>query len=220
MRDISLIACGLLAWQVAMPAQTSNLTDPTADRNASSESATGVVSDATANTAPDYSPLTASERWRIYLMSTFGPGAIARAVAIGGIDQARGTPKEWRGGAEAFGERIGNSFAEHGVRKTLESGAAALLHEDNRYFRSTDTGFFKRSRHAVVSAFLARNTTGQEVFSFSRVGGTAGASFIWRIWQPRSQATYGDAAVNFGVNMAAHMGWNLVKEFQPRKTQR
>src|SRR5262249_22363004 len=144
---------------------------------------TGVVGVTSLNTAPEYKPLTASERWRLYFMSTYGPGAIARAVAVGGITQATGTPQEWGGGAKAFGERSGNVFAEHVIRKTLESGAAAALHEDNRYFRSTESGFFNRSKHAVWSVFVARNQAGEEHFGYSRLGATVGASFISRLWQ-------------------------------------
>jgi hypothetical protein len=61
---------------------------------------------------------------------------------------------------------------------------------------------------------------GQEHFAYSRIGATAGASFISRLWQPRSATTSGDAAVNFGITMAAHMGWNMVKEFRPRHAEK
>jgi hypothetical protein len=222
MRNIAvLLAIGLLAGQNATQAQTNNLTDPSRlEASGSAERGTGVVGETAASNAPEYTPLTASERWRLFVMGAFGPGALARAVAIGGIAQATGTPKEWGGGAKAYGERIGNVFAEHVIRKTLESGAAAALHEDDRYFRSTETGFWKRSRHAVWSAFVARNAAGQEHLAYSRIGATAGASFISRIWEPRSVNSSGDAAVNFGITMAAHMGWNMVKEFRPRRAEK
>jgi hypothetical protein len=50
-----------------------------------------------------YAPLTASERWRLYFISAYGPGAIA---------QWNDTPKEWKQGSEAFGERFGDSFCQ------------------------------------------------------------------------------------------------------------
>jgi len=216
MRTLGVIALGLLLHNVA-PAQINNLDTPSATESADSDARrTGVVGSAAATTAPEYTPMTSSERWRYYILSAFGPGAIARAAAVGGISQWKDNPKEWGGGGEAYGERFGTAFAEHIIRKTLEAGSSAALHRDTRYFRSTDSGFFKRTKHAVVSAFLVRNEAGAEQFAYTRIGAAAGASFISRIWQPRSEDTSGDAAVNFGITMAAYAGWNVVKEFAPR----
>src|SRR3954453_4427360 len=58
---------------------------------------------------PEFQPLTMSERTRKFLVGGFGPGAILRAAATGGIAQWRGTPREWGGGSVAYGERVGNA---------------------------------------------------------------------------------------------------------------
>ena len=216
MRSLVMIAMSAVLWQNAATAQTGGFDAPSGESTAA-DTDTGVVGIPDTSKAPEFAPLTRSERLRLYLMSTYGPGAIARAVAVGGINQGSGKPKEWGGGAEAFGERIGNAFAEHVIRKTIESGAAFALHEDNRYVRSNETGFMKRTKHAVTSVFLARNEAGGEHFAYSRFGGALSASFISRAWQPRSATTSGDAAVNFGISMAADMGWNVFKEFKPRR---
>ncbi len=215
MKKLAAIALGFLLWQSTAPAQTNSVVTPPAESPAAADRPTGTAGTAGSPVKPEFVPMTASERWRAYFLGAFGPAAIARAALTGGLTQWTGNPKEWGGGAEAFGERFGNSYAEHIIRKTLESGAAAALHEDNRYVRSTESGFFRRSKHAVLSAFVARNDAGREHFAYSRVGGALGASFISRIWQPPSTTSSGDAAVNFGLTMVANMGWNVVKEFRP-----
>jgi len=169
---------------------------------------------------PTYQPLTASERWRRYFIGALGPEAILRAGAGAGISQLNDTPKEWRQGSEAYGKRFGSNLAEHVIRKTMESGAAALLHEDNRYFPSTDTAFGKRLKHAVVAVFVARNDAGREHLAYSRLGSAVGASFISRIWQPPSENKPGDAADNFGLTMAVDIGWNVFREFCPKRLGR
>jgi len=215
MRSLGVIALGLLLWQTAAPAQTNNFTDtPAADPSADTKS--GVIG-TPVSAKREFTPLTASERWRLYFMSTFGPAAIARSAAVSGINQWTNTPKEWRCGAEAYGERFGSTFATHIIKKTIEGGAAAALHEDNRYIPCPDSGFFKRARYAVTSVFVARNNAGAEHFAYSRFGGAASAAFISRIWQPHSTNTAGDGAVNFGFNIAADMGWNVFKEFRPHR---
>ena len=220
MRTLIFLVSGLMCWQVTASAQTTNHNAAALDAPDGGATKNGVVGAASAVNAPTYAPLTASERWRQYFLGAFGPGAILRAAAAGGITQWDGSPKEWKQGSEAFGDRVGNSFAEHVIRTTLESGAAAVLHEDNRYFKSADTGFGKRLKHAVGSVFVARNQAGQEHFAYSRFGAALGTSFISREWQPPSVNSSGDAAVNFGIAMAVDMGWNVFKEFRPNRLRR
>ena len=218
MNSLRIIAMGLMLWQSVTPGQTNKFGPPPTEM--STDAKNGVIGGTGTSITSEFTPLTASERLRLYFTTTFGPGAIAKAAAAGGISQWKGVPREWRGGAGAYGERIGNAFAAHVIRTTIESGAAAAFHEDNRYVRSTETGFWKRSKHAVASVFISRNDAGAAHFASSRFGGAAGAAFISRIWQPHSTNTSGDAAVNFGISIAADMGWNVFKEFRPHRSPR
>ena len=220
MRTLTFLIFGLLCWRNATPAQTLSDNVGGMDAPDTDSAKTGVVGGTGPNNAPSYAPLTTSERLRQYLLSAFGPGAILSAAAFGGIGQWNDRPKEWKEGSEAYGERFGNSLAERIIRKTLEAGAAAALHEDNRYFKSTETGFGKRLKHAVGSVFVARNEAGQEHFAYSRFGSAVGESFISRIWQPPSESEPGDAAVNFGATMAVDIGWNVFREFCPKRLGR
>jgi hypothetical protein len=236
MRSIGLIAMGVMFWQSAATAQTTGSTQPfntsktdrdtrgvagappqTSDANRAATGAVGIIDP---RLSPQFTPLTSSERWRMYILSTFGPEAIVRASTSAGISQWNGTPKEWGQGAEAYGERFGNSFAQHVIFKTMEAGAAAALHEDNRYTQSSETVFWKRMKHAVGSTFVARNDAGDPHFAYSRVGSAAGAAFISRVWQPPSVGSAGDGAVSFGISMGFEVGWNIFREFAPRRFKR
>ena len=219
MRHFVWMALGAMLLQSSALAQTVTAETPVADVSTHPD-ATNDSAAATATTLPpEFVPMTTSERARYYIKGAFGPSAFLRAVAAGGIEQSGGTPKEWGGGAEAYGERVGNVLAKHVIREALEFGGSMALHEDNRYVRSTDTGFFKRSKHAVASVFVARNEAGHDHFAYSRFGSVLGSSFISRIWLPRSDDTSGDAAVSFGLTMVSDMGWNFCKEFGPSLKQ-
>ncbi len=222
MRSFLWVAFGVMLLQNSSPAQTleantaAGVETAAADASTPADKTTDPGSTAPAATVPEFVPMTASERARLYLKNAFGPGAILRAAAAGGISQWTNTPKEWGGGAAAYGDRLGSALAEHVIREAVEFGASTALHEDNRYVRSTDTGFFKRTKHAVGSIFVARNEAGQEHFAYSRFGSVMGASFISRLWEPRSEDSSGSAVVAFGLTMVSDMGWNVVKEFRPR----
>ena len=163
----------------------------------------------------EFSPMTSHERLGAYVAGLASPEAFLRSAASAGMAQASGTPKEWGGGAQGFGERMGNAFAQHVIRDTLQYGISATLHEDNRYFVSRETGFLRRTKYAVKSTFLARHDNGTQSFSFSRMGGAAGSAFISRAWQPTSKTTAGDGAVSFGFSMMSDVGFNVFREFWP-----
>jgi hypothetical protein len=88
-------------------------------------------------------PMSEGERFRRYLRGLNDPESIVRSAAAAGIHQATGEPTEWGGGARGYGLRIGNSYAQHVISRTLQYGVAAVLHEDNRYFVSGRTGFLQ-----------------------------------------------------------------------------
>jgi len=209
-------AIGVMWIQIPVSAQPAGVDTPAVEAGNTADNSTNSTAGATTPVRPEFVPMTASERARKYILGAFGPGAILRAAASAGISQGTVTPKEWGVGPQAYGDRFGNAFAKHVVREALEYGMSAALHEDNRYFRSTESGFFKRSKHAVASVFVARNEAGGEHFAFSRFGSVLGSSFISRLWQPPSEDSSGDAGVSFGLTMVSDIGFNFFHEFCPR----
>jgi hypothetical protein len=197
----------ILAMVTAGPASLAFADDP-----ANSHSKTSLYS---RPTAAEFEPMTRSERVRDYLSSLIDGEAVVRAAASAGIRQAEDVPEEWGGGAEGYRDRLGNAFAIQVIRRTLQHGAAAALHEDNRYFASGENGFFRRTKYAVRSTFLARHDNGQQYLSFSRFGAAGGAAFISRIWQPHSANSAGDGAVSFGIAIGGDIGFNIFREFWP-----
>jgi hypothetical protein len=94
-------------------------------------------------------------------------------------------------------------------------GAGALLHEDNRYFRSGESSAKARLRYAVLSAFMARHEDGSRHLSISAIGSYVGAAFISRAWQPPSTRGPESAVSSFGVTVGAEVGFKVAKEFLP-----
>jgi hypothetical protein len=186
-----------------------------ADDRPESDAPSAVSSVVSNRPPPKFAPMTRGERFRNYLVRVAGPQPFITAAATAGISQAEDTPKEWGGGAEGYGKRIGDAYAQHFIRGTLEYGLSAALHEDNRYFVSGQTDFVRRTRYAFLSTLLARHNDGNQSFSFSRIGSAAGAAFISRAWQPRSITSAGNGAVSFGISMCSDVGFNVLREFWP-----
>jgi hypothetical protein len=164
-----------------------------------------------------YTPLTEDERFHNYLHSLYSPMSLVTGAASAGWGQWRDRPREWPQGAEGFGMRYGSGYAQRITRETLIFGSASLLHEDNRYFHSTDASKGKRLQHALLAVFLARKDDGSTTFSYSRMGGMLGSSFISRAWQPNSTGSANSAMVNFSTSLGVAVGFNVAREFLPKK---
>jgi hypothetical protein len=152
-------------------------------------------------------PLSVPAKLEYHAKSAFGPMSIVGDAAYAGILQAADAPLEWKQGAEAYGKRLGTMVAWSGIRNGLAFGLDATLHEDPRYYRSTDTGFWRRSGHALRGTMLTRTDSGGETLSVWRIGSAYGSAFLSNMWYPdRLQGS-----VTLGFDLAL----NLTKEFWP-----
>ena len=166
-------------------------------------------------TQPVYTPPTAHQRIMNYLKGTVDPMSFVRSAASAGLGQWRDRPKEWGEGWEAYGKRYLSSYAEHITTATLLYGTSSLFHEDNRYIRSTETGFQPRLRYALESSILARHEDGSRHLSISKISSFLGAALISRSWQPHSSRGMRAAGTNFAVSMGVSAGFDVVREFLP-----
>jgi len=172
------------------------------------------VFDGPVNTV-EFTPMTRSEGLSHYLGQTFGAGSFAQSAMSAGFAQLNQKPKEWGDGGEGYAKRLGNAYAKHFIRQTLQYGAATALHEDDRYLVSGQTGFWNRTRYAIASTFLARKVNGQRTIAFARFGSAAGAAFIVNTWQPARTSGADHAARSFGISIATNLGSNIAREFWP-----
>jgi hypothetical protein len=168
----------------------------------------------------EFVPMTQAERWHYYFKSTFGVEGVLRSTAGAGISQLNNTPSEWGQGAEGYARRWGNSYAQHIMRETLMYGASSVFHEDNRYFPPAQSAFGQRLKYAIGSSFLARSEDGTRHLSFSRLGSYLATAFISRDWQPPGEHGPRTAIMSFGTAMGATVGFNVAREFIPKRLRR
>lgn len=141
----------------------------------------------------------------------------ATSAAIG---TARNAPHEWGRGPAGFGKRFASSIGHHVVKQTISLGVSAWHHEDPRYYRSNLYGTWPRVRYAVANTFIAHRTnrSGKTV-ALGRLSGDFGSGLISRAWQPASTAGIGAGFASGGITLGAEVGFNVTREFWPRKVQ-
>ncbi len=162
-----------------------------------------------------YIPQTQKERLHYYFKHMFSFESVVRSAAGSGINQALDIPHEWGQGAEGYGRRFASSYGNHIVQATVMYGTSAVLHEDNRYFRSGLTGTGPRLKYALRSSFMARHDDGSMHFSISRIGSYAAAAAISRAWQPPSTIGPLHAVDSYAIAVGVEVGFNVAREFVP-----
>lgn len=214
------ISMGATALFLALPCSMAQTPSSVGDANRAappSEIPANAPAGSTAAALPSpYRPMTQDERFRYYVKHMFSAESVFRSAAGAAILQGTDTPAEWGQGAEGYGRRFANSYAQHIMRSTLTYGAAAVLHEDNRYFLSGESRLWPRLKYAIASEFLARRDDGTRRISFSKIGGVVATAFISREWQPPSTGGAVNGASAMGTAFGVEIGFNVAREFFPK----
>uniref|UniRef100_Q01WM1 DUF3575 domain-containing protein n=1 Tax=Solibacter usitatus (strain Ellin6076) TaxID=234267 RepID=Q01WM1_SOLUE len=168
-------------------------------------------------------PLSVTGKLRFHTENAVSPLALAGAAAYAGVLQVDAAPTEWGGGAAAYGKRFASTMAWSGIHSSLAFGLDSALHQDPRYFRSREKGFWKRSGHALRGTLLTRTDAGGETLSTWRLGSAYGAAFLSNQWYPDRLNTVRLGMIQGSVTLGFEFAGNLGAEFWPdikRKVRR
>ena len=151
---------------------------------------------------------------KVYLKDALIKTAISAVWA-----EARNSPHEWGRTWEGLGKRAASSYAERVIKGATEFAiSATLTHEDLRYHKSNQEGFFPRVKYAVVHTFWVPRDVGDgNTFAAGRVTGAFVAGQLSRTWMPSRVATFGAGIESGGLTIGLDAGLNVLKEFWPKK---
>jgi len=146
---------------------------------------------------------------------TYSPLSLVGFAAYAAVLQADDAPREWGQGGGAYGKRFASTLAWSGVHNTLAFGLDSTLRQDPRYFRSSGTGFWRRSGHALRGTILTRTDRGGETVSTWRIGSAYGAAFLSNQWYPDRLNTVRLGLIQGSVTLGFDLIANLGSEFWP-----
>jgi len=136
-------------------------------------------------------------------------------AAYTGLLQEVNFPREWGQGASGYGKRFGSELAYSGVRNTLSFGLDTALHQDPHYYRSSDTGVWRRMKHAFRGTILTRTDSGGETLATWRLGSAYGATYISNQWYPDRVNTVKLDLLQGSTQMGFDLLANIGAEFWP-----
>lgn len=139
-------------------------------------------------------PLTGTQRRELYLEQTLAtPGAYMKRMFAAGIDQARGVPHEWDGGWRGYGERFASREGQFISANTLAALGNAVLKDEPRYDQCRCSGFWPRTRHAILRSFMTYGADEQRLRpQLALYGGAFGGGMISAAWKPQPRNAFAE----------------------------
>jgi hypothetical protein len=161
---------------------------------------------------------TSGEMNRYWLKNTLGPKAFAGAAFTASWNQwVTDSPSEWSKDATGWFQRYGSSLLDNGINTTSLVWISRAMGQDPRYIRCDCTGFWPRTRHAIVLAFTAPNRNGDLKFSPAKIVAPFTGPSVTRNTIYPDRFGFGDVFSGGAYYVAGSIGWNWVREFILRK---
>jgi hypothetical protein len=167
------------------------------------------------DTPQDLHPIGWEGKLRFHAVSAYGPAALAGALVYDGFLQGIDFPREWRQAGLGYSKRLGSTLAYSGVRNLLGFGLDSVLHQDPRYYRSTERGTWRRTKHAFRETILTHKDSGGETLATWRLGSAYGAAFISNEWYPDRVNTVALGLSQGSTQLGFDLLSNLDSEFWP-----
>lgn len=155
--------------------------------------------------------LTSTQREVIYLRQTLTtPGAYMKRMFGAGIDQARGTPRQWDDGWGGYAERFASREGQFIATNTLAALGNAKLGYEVRYDKCKCDGLWPRTRHAFLRNLMTYDRSEVHLRpQWALYGGAFGGGAISSSWKPGSPNAFAEG----GRAMAEQLLWGTVINF-------
>jgi hypothetical protein len=228
----------LLVWAIASPVAAaqdkaaadtytnagSDSAGSTADENAQAPSSAVAPQDRVLkkrsiffpDLATSRAPLTANQKFRLFIKESIAPASLLGSAFGAGIDQATNTPSGYGQGAQGYGKRLGASLATESSKNFFGTFIiASIARQDPRFFVHGEGTFGQRIGHAISRVVVAPKDQGGYGFNWGGVIGPLGAEALANTYLPVREQTGARTMSRYGTGLAMAAGINVLKEFWP-----
>ena len=182
-------------------------------------------------------PLTAKQKFKVVARGSFDKIEFPWYGILSGISQVENSEPGYGQGWEGYAKRYGSAFADGTIENFMTSAVfPSILHQDPRFFQSSEGGFAHRAGYAVSRIFVTRTDSGHAQFNYSEILGSAVSaaistntyhprSFITKRWDPTtnmvvyqfnaSSRTLSNTASVWGTQVLYDTITIVIKEFWP-----
>ncbi|HEY3767285.1 MAG TPA: hypothetical protein VGN44_01315 [Candidatus Angelobacter sp.] len=166
----------------------------------------------------EWHPLTAKEKFQVFLHSTYSPQTFANAAIDETMDRVQGNhlnpayERGMLGVSQRYGIELSTNETSIFFQRFL---FPTILKQDPRYFRNPDLRLVPRILYSMSRVVLTRNDRGAETFNASRVLGGVASRAVSDLYVPGDQQGMHPLTGCITFDLLRDSGMNLVHEFWP-----
>ena len=177
-------------------------------------------------------PLTTKQKFTVVARGTFDPVQYPWWGVLSAIGQAENSEPAYGQGWASYGKRYGTQAADSTIENFMVGAVfPSILHQDPRFFQSSNGGFGRRTWYSISRIFVTRSDSGQPQFNYSEIFGSAlgaaistysyhpGSTYIRTPTNPHmfvsSDRTMGNAEGVWATQVGLDAITIVVKEFWP-----
>jgi hypothetical protein len=162
-------------------------------------------------------PLTTEQKFKLVTRSSFDLFEYFWYGALAAISQAKDGEPGYGQGASGYAKRYGSQFADGTIENYMTKAVLpSVLHQDPRYYRLGQGGFWHRMAYSVSRTFVTRSDAGQTQFNYSEiVGGAVAGGISAYTYHPRGDRDLPDVVSVWGTQVGYDALGFVIKEFWP-----
>jgi hypothetical protein len=167
-------------------------------------------------TVDQWHPLTARQKFQVFVKHTYAPSTFAGAAFDAAADRIENHNPAYAKGFAGMAQRYGIELA------TSETGVffgsfmfPVLLKQDPRYLRNPRLAFPKRALYAMSRVLITRSDNGRQSFNASYVLGGAASQAVNDLFVPGHRQGMHPIVDRLTFDLAVDSGFNLIHEFWP-----
>ena len=159
-------------------------------------------------------PAELRDRACFYAGKLLSPSSAAHAIFSSGFSEWRNSPRLLHPDSDDLGRRFSIFYERKSARTAGEFLAGYLHHEDFRPHVSAKSGYFDRSRAALLSVVAASDDSGRQRLAIAPIAGALGSGFVGAASFP-NRGLFGEGLRRSGSAYGCYFGSALFREFKP-----
>jgi hypothetical protein len=167
-------------------------------------------------TVDQWHPLTARQKFQVFVKHTYAPSTFAGAAFDAAADRIENHNPAYAKGFEGMAQRYGIELATNETGVFFSSFMfPVLLKQDPRYLRNPNLPFPKRALYAMSRVLITRSDSGHQTFNASYVLGGAASQAVNDLFVPGHRQGMHPILDRVTFDLAIDSGFNLMHEFWP-----
>jgi len=170
--------------------------------------------------ATSTTPLSARQKFTLFLNDSVSGQAIAVSAVSAGVEQGFNWLAGYGQGAEGYGKRFGASLARSASSSFFGTFLlATVLRQDPRFFVPSNPTFWQAAKYSLVRVVITQSDSGAATVNSSGLLGPLAGEGLANVYLPIEDRTLGNTLVRYAGDLGWRAAENMLRAYWPGITE-